>query len=159
DRERVLAALAGAPPGPGRFEPVDAGQPFDVVVDFAHSPDAVRHVLGTARELVAGRGGRGIAGMGRVARSHRPDSEGIGRELRAGSDRLILSAMSRGTAPRMVGLEGLMAGARAVDGGEVEVVLDRRAAIGQALAVARPGDLVAILGRGADSRVALDGRG
>ena len=56
-REPTLAALASAPPVPGRFEPIELSRPFDVIVDFAHSPDGVRQVLRTARELVAERRG------------------------------------------------------------------------------------------------------
>ena len=46
--------LAATPPVPGRFEPVDAGQPFGVVVDYAHTPDGLAHVLDAAREIAGG---------------------------------------------------------------------------------------------------------
>jgi UDP-N-acetylmuramoyl-L-alanyl-D-glutamate--2,6-diaminopimelate ligase len=158
-REPTLAALAAAPPVPGRFEPIELSRPFDVIVDFAHSPDGVRQVLRTARELVAERKGRVIVVTASVARTHRATSEALGRELRDGSDHLILTAMSSGSAPRMVALEGVLAGARESDSEGLKVILDRRAAIARALDMAGPGDLVAILGRGSDTRVAFDRRG
>ena len=51
----VADGLAEVAPLPGRFEPVDAGQPFTVIVDYAHTPDALEQVLGAARLLGRGR--------------------------------------------------------------------------------------------------------
>ena len=51
----LAASLAAAATAPGRFQPVDAGQPFGVVVDYAHKPDALEQVLLAARELASGR--------------------------------------------------------------------------------------------------------
>ena len=51
DEEEIAAGIAALPGVPGRFEAVDAGQPFTVVVDYAHKPDALDNVLRTAREL------------------------------------------------------------------------------------------------------------
>jgi UDP-N-acetylmuramoyl-L-alanyl-D-glutamate--2,6-diaminopimelate ligase len=158
-REPTLCALASAAPVPGRFEPVDEGQPFDVVVDFAHTPVAVRRVLETARELVAGRGGRVIAVMGKVGRAARRYDEAIGRAARSGADHLVLCASSLRGEPPLIELEGVLAGARAVDGADLEVVLDRRRAIARGLSAARPGDLVAILGRGGRRRFTYDAKG
>jgi UDP-N-acetylmuramoyl-L-alanyl-D-glutamate--2,6-diaminopimelate ligase len=158
-REPVLEAIAEMEPLPGRFEPVEEGQPFDVVVDFALSVDAVNRALETARELTDPRGGRVIAVMGAIGRSHRPTREQTGRAAREGADHLILCAASMRGEPPMIALEGLLIGARKADGGELEVVIDRRAAIRRALELARPGDLVAILGRGGLPTMAYDARG
>jgi UDP-N-acetylmuramyl tripeptide synthase len=158
-REPTLAALATAKPVAGRFEPVEAGQPFDVIVDYAHTPDGVAQLLDTARELVSGREGRVIVVMGRPARCHRSTLESMGRALRARTDHLVLCATTKEGTPRLMALAGLLAGARGADGGDLEVVLDRREAIAQALSLARPGDLVAILGRGPETRIAFDARG
>jgi UDP-N-acetylmuramoyl-L-alanyl-D-glutamate--2,6-diaminopimelate ligase len=158
-REPVLDALAEMRPLPGRFEPVEEGQPFDVVVDFALSSDAVSQALETARGLTEPRGGRVIAVMGVIGRSHRPTREQTGRAAREGADHLILCGSSMRGEPPLIALEGLLAGARDAEGGELEVVLDRRAAIARGLDLAQPGDMVAILGRGGLPTMAYDARG
>ena len=53
--ETAAEALAEAPRVPGRFEPVEEGQPFGVLVDYAHTPDSLENVLVAARELTEGR--------------------------------------------------------------------------------------------------------
>ncbi len=159
EREPVLAGIAEMEPLPGRFEPVDEGQPFDVVVDFALSVDAVQRALETARELTEPRGGRVIVVMGAIGRSHRPTRKQTGRAAREGADHLILCGSSMRGEPPMIALEGLLIGAREANGGELEVVLARRAAISRGLELARPGDLVAILGRGGLPTMAYDARG
>ena len=63
DRAVIAGALAGVSAAPGRFERVEAGQPFLVVVDYAHTPDALERVLATARKLLTG-GGRLAAVFG-----------------------------------------------------------------------------------------------
>ena len=157
--EPVLQALGAMTPLPGRFEPVEAGQPFDVVVDFALSSDAVRTALKTARGLTEPCGGRVIAVMGAIGRSFRATRELTGRAAREGADHLILCGSSMRGEPPLIALEGLLAGARDAEGGELEVVLDRRGAIARGLEHAEPGDLVAILGRGGLPTMAYDARG
>jgi UDP-N-acetylmuramoyl-L-alanyl-D-glutamate--2,6-diaminopimelate ligase len=158
-RQPVLGAIAEMTPLPGRFEPVDEGQPFDVVVDFALSSDAVTRALKTVRGLTEPRGGRVIAVMGAIGRSHRPTREQTGRAAREAADHLILCGSSMRGEPPLVALEGLLIGARDAEGGELEVALDRRAAIARGLELAKPGDLVAILGRGGLPTMAYDTRG
>jgi UDP-N-acetylmuramoyl-L-alanyl-D-glutamate--2,6-diaminopimelate ligase len=157
-REPTLEAIAGMPPLPGRFEPVDAGQPFDVVVDYAHTPDGVERVLGAAREIAQSRGARVIAVMGGIARGDRRTRELTGRAAREAADHVVLCPSSQNGEPPLVALSGLLAGARGAGGGTLDVVLDRRAAIARALAGARPGDVVAILGRGPLNRMAYGAR-
>lgn len=158
-REPVMSAIAEMTPLPGRFEAVGEGQPFDVVVDFALSSDAVTRALETARELVEPRGGRVIAVMGAIGNSFRPTREQTGAAAREGADHLILCGSSMRGEPPLIALEGLLIGAREADGGELEVVLDRRAAIQRGIELAGPGDLVAILGRGGLPTMAYDARG
>jgi UDP-N-acetylmuramoyl-L-alanyl-D-glutamate--2,6-diaminopimelate ligase len=158
-RATILDALAKMSPVPGRFEPIDAGQPFDVVVDFAHTPAGVEQMLGTARELVSRRQGRVIAMMGKVGRSYPSYREAIGRAARSGADHLVICGTSLRGEPPLIELSGILAGARQVEGGDIEVVLDRRAAISRSLSRARPGDLVAILGRGGRRRMTYDTKG
>ncbi len=159
ERDVTIAALETTDPVPGRFDPIDEGQPFDVVVDFAHTAVAVQLTLGTARELVASRGGRVIAVMGKVGASKRPYQEAIGRAARMGADHVIVCSSSLRGEPPLLEVVGIAGGARAAEGGELEVVLDRRKAIARVLSIARPGDLVAILGRGGRRRMTYDTKG
>lgn len=158
-REPTLAALATASPVPGRFEVVEVDRPFDVVVDFAYSADSVSAFLDAARAIVAPRRGRLIAVVAIVGRSGRLTGREVGRAARERCDHLILSGTSYRGEPRLVTLAELAAGARAARGGDFEIVIDRRAAIARAMAVAEAGDLVALLGRGATAREATDLRG
>ena len=134
---------------------MDAGQPYDVVVDYAHTPDSVGRALATAREII-GPDGRVIVVLGLIARGDHEFRGRTGRAARAGSDHLILCGSSAGGEPPMVALSRTLAGARAAGGGGLEVVLDRRRAIERGLAEARPGDVVAILGRGPFAWMAFD---
>jgi UDP-N-acetylmuramoyl-L-alanyl-D-glutamate--2,6-diaminopimelate ligase len=158
-RARTLEALASMSPVAGRFEPVDEGQPFDVVVDFAHTPAGVERTLRLARELTAPRQGRTIAMMGKVGPGTRPYQEAVGRACCSGADHLIICGSSLRGEPQLIEVPGVHAGARQVAGGEVEIVIDRRKAISRALSIARPGDLVMILGRGGRRRMMYDTKG
>jgi UDP-N-acetylmuramoyl-L-alanyl-D-glutamate--2,6-diaminopimelate ligase len=158
-RETTLEALARTQGVPGRYDPVDQGQPFDVVVDFAHTPAGIGQSLGLARELASPRQGRVIVVMGKVGPGTRPYQEAVGRACREGADHLIICGSSLRGEPQLIEVPGVLAGARAADGGEFEVVLDRRKAISRALSLARPGDLVAILGRGGRRRMMYDQKG
>jgi UDP-N-acetylmuramoyl-L-alanyl-D-glutamate--2,6-diaminopimelate ligase len=155
-RTPTIAAIAAASLPPGRFEPVDAGQPFEVIVDFAHSPDSLTRVLAAMREIATAGCGQLIAVVGLAPSGERSTREECGRAVRAGSDHLILSAWSLKGEPSLVALCGLLAGARQTIGATLEVVLDRRAAIAHGLSLARPGDVVAILGRGPLTGMTLD---
>jgi UDP-N-acetylmuramoylalanine-D-glutamate ligase len=158
-REPTLEALAAAAPVPGRFEVLDLEAPFDVVVDFAIAPDSVANVLETARSAARARSGRLVtvlAVMGRGAPMIGRESGDLARGL---SDHLVLSGSTYRGEPRIVALEALVAGAGATRGDDLETVIDRRKAIARGLAVARPGDVVAILGRGPTAREATDTRG
>jgi UDP-N-acetylmuramoyl-L-alanyl-D-glutamate--2,6-diaminopimelate ligase len=157
--EVTVAAIESTDPVPGRFEPVDEGQPFDIVVDFAHTPAAVARTLETGRELVAPRRGRLIALMGKVGAAIPQSREAIGRAARAGADHLVICSSALRGEPPLLEVAGIAAGARKGKGGEVEVILDRRKAIARALSLARAGDLVAILGRGARRRMTYDTKG
>lgn len=158
-RDRTVAALERAAPVPGRFEVVDVGRPFDVIVDFAYSVDSVAAALATARAVVAARGGRLLTVLAIVGRAGPLTGRSVGRVARERSDHLVLSGTSYRGEHRLVTLAELAAGARDATGGTLEVVIDRREAIGRALAAAGPRDLVAILGRGPNAVEATDARG
>jgi UDP-N-acetylmuramoyl-L-alanyl-D-glutamate--2,6-diaminopimelate ligase len=158
-RDRTVAAISGMTPVPGRFEVIDVDCPFDVVVDFAHSTDSVVAVLATARAVVEPRGGRLVTVLGLIGRAGRLSGREVGRVAAEASDHLVLSGVSYRGEPRIVTLAELAAGARGVGEGGLEILIDRRAAIARALAEARPGDVVAIVGRGATVCEATDRRG
>jgi UDP-N-acetylmuramoyl-L-alanyl-D-glutamate--2,6-diaminopimelate ligase len=138
-------ALSTLPPVPGRFEPVDAGQPFSVLVDFAHNPDGLRHLLLAARPGCAGtlrlvfgcKGGDGDAGKRRR----------MGEIAARFADVVYLTTDDPyAEDPAAIAAE-VMGGIRA-RGGSATVVLDRPSAIRRAILEAEPGDLVAVAGRG-----------
>ncbi|HYM45721.1 MAG TPA: Mur ligase family protein [Solirubrobacteraceae bacterium] len=155
-RARTLEAIAAASLPPGRLEPVDAGQPFQVFVDFAHSPDSLTRVLTALRAIAAPRGGRLIAVLGMAPSGERLTRLACGRAARAGCDHLVLCAWSLKGEPPLIALSSVLAGARETRGGVLEVMLDRRRAIARGLSLARSGDVVAILGRGPVTSVRVD---
>jgi UDP-N-acetylmuramoyl-L-alanyl-D-glutamate--2,6-diaminopimelate ligase len=140
-----VESLAGVP---GRFESVEAGQPFAVIVDYAHTPDSLANVLEAARGLGAGKLTVVFGAGGDRDREKRPV---MGRVAARLADRAIVTTDN----PRS---EDPAAIAREVAGGELEIVLDRRAAIEAALADAVAGDVVVIAGKGADTEMELADR-
>jgi UDP-N-acetylmuramoyl-L-alanyl-D-glutamate--2,6-diaminopimelate ligase len=141
---RGVEAVAGVP---GRFEAVDAGQPFAVIVDYAHTPDSLANVLRAARGLGDGRLIAVFGAGGDRDREKRPLMGRVAREL---SDRAIVTTDN----PRS---EDPAAIAAQVANGSLEIVLDRRDAICRALADAQAGDVVVIAGKGADTEMEIAG--
>jgi UDP-N-acetylmuramoyl-L-alanyl-D-glutamate--2,6-diaminopimelate ligase len=133
---------------PGRFESVEAGQPFTVIVDYAHTPDSLVNVLQAARGLGDGRVIVVFGAGGDRDREKRPL---MGRAAAENADRAIVTTDN----PRT---EDPAAIADQVAHGKLEIVLDRRAAIESAVAAARPGDVVVIAGKGADTEMELADR-
>jgi UDP-N-acetylmuramoyl-L-alanyl-D-glutamate--2,6-diaminopimelate ligase len=140
DDATIAAALPGAGGVPGRFEPVDEGQEFAVIVDYSHKPDALDNVLRTARELatrhlivVVGAGGDRDRGkrplMGAAAAQHADIVVITSDNPRSEDPESIIAAIA----------EGAPAATR---------VVDRRDAIDHAIGLAGPGDVVVIAGKG-----------
>jgi UDP-N-acetylmuramoyl-L-alanyl-D-glutamate--2,6-diaminopimelate ligase len=145
DLDHVVAGLAEAPTVAGRFEPVVAGQDFDVVVDYAHTPDGLQHVLAAARELVApGAAVRVVFGAGGDRDpGKRPRMGEVAARL---ADQVVVTSDNpRSESPGAI-IEAVLEGI--ADRRAVVVEPDRRAAIGVALHAARPGDIVVIAGKG-----------
>ena len=147
DRAVIADALAGVSAVPGRFERVEAGQPFLVVVDYAHTPDALERVLATARKLLTG-GGRLAAVFGCGGdrdRGKRPIMGSIAARL---ADRAwVTSDNPRSERPEAIVAE-IVAGIPAADRNRHVAEPDRRAAIRAALTWASRGDVVVIAGKG-----------
>ncbi|WP_110181599.1 UDP-N-acetylmuramoyl-L-alanyl-D-glutamate--2,6-diaminopimelate ligase [Nocardioides solisilvae] len=148
DAGAVAGAMAQGPGVPGRLEPVDEGQAFTVVVDYAHKPDAVEAALATLRPLTSGRVLVVIGAGGDRDPGKRPVMGGIAA---AHADVVVVTddnpRSEDPAAVRAAVLSGVPDDARA----EVLEVGDRRLAIREALRRARPGDIVLVAGKGHES--------
>jgi UDP-N-acetylmuramoyl-L-alanyl-D-glutamate--2,6-diaminopimelate ligase len=141
-----LESVAGVP---GRFESIDEGQSFIVLVDYAHTPDSLVNVLEAARGLSDGRLIAVFGAGGDRDRTKRPLMGNVVARL---ADRAILTSDNpRSEDPQSIALDVLGATGK----NEVEVELDRRAAIERALDEAGAGDVVVIAGRGAEAEQEL----
>ncbi len=139
--KRGLESVRGVP---GRFESVDVGQPFHVIVDYAHKPDALANVLRAARELADGK--RVIVVVGAGGDRDRAKRAPMGRLASELADLAIVTSDNpRSEDPETIAAE-IMTGAN----GAAEVELDRGAAIARAVGLARAGDVVLIAGKGAE---------
>ncbi len=143
DFDDIARGLSSMPPIPGRMQPVERGQPFRVLVDYAHTPDAVRAAVDAARRMGEG---RVIAVAGAAGDRDRAKRPLLGRAAAGADVAVITSDNPRSEDPATV-VEEVAAGARR-EGAVVMRVVDRAQAIGAALEEARSGDVVLILGKG-----------
>lgn len=157
DAEAVSSGIALATAPPGRWELIDAGQAFDVFVDYAHTPDGIAQVLAAARAITDARGSALRTVFGPVGVPDAPKARGCAQAAAALSNHLVLTTGSAPRSFRIVRLRELRDFAGA--GRPAEMVLDRKEAIAHVIAAARPGDVVAILGLGALKRITLDAAG
>jgi UDP-N-acetylmuramoyl-L-alanyl-D-glutamate--2,6-diaminopimelate ligase len=134
---------------PGRFETVDEGQPFTVVVDYAHTPDALSAVLESARELTRGRVICVFGAGGDRDREKRPLMGQVVSDL--ADEALVTSDNPRSEEPAAIAAE-------VVDGLDLEVELDRRQAIARAVESATEGDVVVIAGKGHEQGQEIGGQ-
>jgi UDP-N-acetylmuramoyl-L-alanyl-D-glutamate--2,6-diaminopimelate ligase len=137
---RGLESVRGVP---GRFESVDEGQPFSVIVDYAHKPGALELVLRASRELARGRVIVVIGAGGDRDRGKRPEMGRLASEL--ADVAIVTTDNPRSEDPQAI-IDEILAGAS----GEVEVEPDRARAIARAVELARDGDVVLIAGKGAE---------
>ena len=149
--DEAIAEGIGATGGvPGRFEPVDEGQPFTVLVDYAHTPDSLQNVLRTGRELAAHRLICVFGCGGDRDRGKRPL---MGRIARDGADVAIVTSDNPRSEDPLAIIEEI------VDGSDdFEVEPDRRAAISMAIELADEGDVVVIAGKGHEQGQEAAGR-
>ncbi|MFJ9387957.1 UDP-N-acetylmuramoyl-L-alanyl-D-glutamate--2,6-diaminopimelate ligase [Nocardioides sp. NPDC101246] len=149
----VATALAKGSGVPGRLERIDEGQPFTVVVDYAHKPDAVEAALGTLRPLTESRLIVVIGAGGDRDTGKRPIMGEISARL---ADHVIVTDDNPRTEDpasiRRQVLEGTE-GASA----SVEEIGDRRAAITRAISLAEPGDIVVVAGKGHETGQEING--
>ncbi len=144
DAEAAVSGLAGVSAVPGRFEVVDAGQPFLVVVDFAHTPDGLENLLVAGRDVAPDGKVLVVFGAGGDRdRTKRPEMGAVASRL---ADRVFLTSDNpRGEDPSDI-IEDVRSGMAGHAATEVEP--DRRAAIAAALRAAAAGDVVFIAGKG-----------
>jgi UDP-N-acetylmuramoyl-L-alanyl-D-glutamate--2,6-diaminopimelate ligase len=155
-RGLALQEIAEAAPKlhavPGRFEAVDAGQPFTVVVDYAHTDDALRNVLALARDLVSPKRdrekqGRVLTVFGCGGDRDRTKRPRMGRAAAEASEIVIVTSDNpRSEDPRAI-IDEILPGT-AGSPATVEVEPDRAKAIALAMTKARAGDIVVIAGKG-----------
>ncbi len=139
---------------PGRLEAVDEGQPFTVLVDYAHTPDALRNVLVAARELAGGRLLCVFGCGGDRDRGKRPLMGAAAAEL---ADHVLVTSDNPRTEEPLAIIAEIVAGTRGA-AATVEVEQDRRRAIRRAVALAGDGDVVVIAGKGHERGQALADR-
>jgi UDP-N-acetylmuramoyl-L-alanyl-D-glutamate--2,6-diaminopimelate ligase len=155
--EEIAAAAPKLHAVPGRFEAVDAGQPFTVVVDYAHTDDALRNVLALARDLVSAEQGRVLTVFGCGGDRDRSKRPRMGRAAAEASEIVIVTSDNpRSENPRAIideilpgtSLPGTTLPGTAGLPATVEVEPDRAKAIALAMTKARAGDIVVIAGKG-----------
>ncbi|MEA2217947.1 MAG: UDP-N-acetylmuramoyl-L-alanyl-D-glutamate--2,6-diaminopimelate ligase [Solirubrobacteraceae bacterium] len=143
DDATIVAALPEAGRVPGRFEPVDEGQEFAVLVDYAHTPDSLENVLRAARPLTRGRLLCVFGCGGDRDRGKRPQMGAISARL--ADHTIVTSDNPRSEDPAAIVAE-ILAGI--ADRSATEAIVDRRAAIERAVGLAAAGDVVVVAGKG-----------
>jgi UDP-N-acetylmuramoyl-L-alanyl-D-glutamate--2,6-diaminopimelate ligase len=155
--EQIAAGAAALACVPGRFQTVAVGQPFPVVVDYAHTDDALRNLIALAREFVRPNNGRVITLFGCGGDRDRTKRPLMGRAAGEGSDFVVLTSDNpRSEDPRAILDDVLPALLETHTRYAAEV--DRAAAIRIALDAAQPGDIVLLAGKGHESTQVLAGR-
>jgi UDP-N-acetylmuramoyl-L-alanyl-D-glutamate--2,6-diaminopimelate ligase len=141
DEAAIAEGIAAVHGVPGRFEIVDEGQPFMVLVDYAHTPDSLETVLRAVRDLAQGRVLVVFGAGGDRDRAKRPLMGKIAVEL---SDVAIVTSDNPRSEEPLAIIEDVLQGA----GLDVEIDPDRRSAIARAITLAEPEDVVVIAGKG-----------
>lgn len=153
--EAIIKGLAEAEGVPGRMEFIEEGQDFKVLVDFAHTENALRNLLEFLRSKILGRIILVFGAAGERDRLKRPKMGQVADEL---ADLVIITREDNRS-------EDVLAIAQAIAGGtsrkkfnqDYFIIPDRRSAVRSALAQARPGDLVALTGKGHEQSLNIDG--
>ena len=153
--------LAGAVPTlkpvPGRFQPVDAGQPFTVIIDYAHTDDALRNLTALARQITAASGSRVITLFGCGGDRDRTKRPKMGQAAGEGSDFVVATSDNpRSEDPASI-LAEIEPGLQST-GAAYTVEVDRASAIRLALEAAKPRDVVLIAGKGHEKEQILADR-
>ncbi len=161
DPVAVRRGIAGLDAVPGRMERVDAGQPFGVIVDFAHSPASLRTVLDLLAPSAAARGGGLIVVFGSAGERDTAKRPQMGRIAAERARLVIVTDEDPRGEDRLTILDDIARGAEEAGrrrGQDLQLVADRRAAIALAFEAARTGDIVLLAGKGHErSIIGADG--
>ena len=141
DEEEIAVGVRALEGVPGRFEAVEEGQPFTVLIDYAHTPDSLDNVLRTAREIADGRVLVVFGAGGDRDRGKRPLMGKIAADL---ADAVVVTSDNPRTEEPLAIIQDILQGA----GTDVEIDPDRASAIARAVELAQPGDVVVIAGKG-----------
>ena len=153
----LAAAIPQLKPVPGRFQPVDAGQPFTVIVDYAHTDDALRNLTALARQMTAKNGKRVITVFGCGGDRDRSKRPKMGQAAGEGSSLVVATSDNPRSEDPLAILAEIEPGLKA-SGVQYTVEPDRTAAIALALKAAQAGDVVLIAGKGHEKEQILAGR-
>jgi UDP-N-acetylmuramoyl-L-alanyl-D-glutamate--2,6-diaminopimelate ligase len=145
--DQLVAAVPALHPVPGRFQPVDAGQPFTVIVDYAHTDDALRNLTALARQMTTNSGGRVITLFGCGGDRDRTKRPRMGKAAGEGSDFVVATSDNPRSEDPLAILAEIEPGLKAT-GTPYTVEPDRAAAICTAVEAAKPEDVVLIAGKG-----------
>lgn len=147
DLADIARGLSSLPAVPGRVQPVEAGQPFGVLVDYAHTPDALDRVLATTRELIED-GSRLLVVFGAGGDRDRDKRPLMGAAAARWADEIVVTSDNpRSEDPQAI-IQAILTGIPTDRRANVVVDADRRRAIAQAIGRAQPGDLIVIAGKG-----------
>jgi UDP-N-acetylmuramoyl-L-alanyl-D-glutamate--2,6-diaminopimelate ligase len=153
--EQIATGISGWRGAPGRMESIDEGQPFRVIVDFAHAPDSLARVL---EELRGSSRGRLIAVFGCIGERERDRRAAMGEVAARMADYTIVTDDNPYTEDRMAIIDGIVSGLERAGrrrGHDFDVVPDRREAIAQAIGMAVDEDVVLLAGKGHETTVHL----
>ncbi len=153
----LVESVAQLNPVPGRFQPVDAGQPFTVIVDYAHTDDALRNLIVLARQMTAKSGGRVITLFGCGGDRDRTKRPKMGQAAGSGSDFVVATSDNPRSEEPLAILAEVEPGLKS-SGAKYTIEPDRGAAISIALYAARAGDVVLLAGKGHEKEQILAGR-
>ncbi len=154
---QLVAAVPTLKPVPGRFQPVDAGQPFTVIVDYAHTDDALRNLTTLARQMTAKSRARVITLFGCGGDRDRTKRPKMGQAAGEGSDFVVATSDNPRSEDPAAILAEIEPGLQS-SGVAYTVEVDRAAAIRLALEAAKPGDVVLLAGKGHEKEQILAGR-
>ena len=153
----LVEAIAELKPVPGRFQPVHAGQPFTVIVDYAHTDDALRNLTALARQMTVASGKRVITLFGCGGDRDRTKRPKMGQAAGSGSDFVVATSDNPRSEDPCAILAEVEPGLKA-SGVQYTMEPDRAAAIRIALSAAAPGDVVLLAGKGHEKEQILNGR-
>jgi UDP-N-acetylmuramoyl-L-alanyl-D-glutamate--2,6-diaminopimelate ligase len=155
--EKLVEFVPSLEPVPGRFQPVDAGQPFTVIADYAHTDDALRNLIVLARQMTAQSGTRVITMFGCGGDRDRTKRPKMGQAAGAGSDFVVATSDNPRSEDPLAILAEIEPGLKS-SGVRYTIEPDRGTAIDIALRTAQPGDVVLLAGKGHEKEQIVAGR-